>query len=143
MKEEKRKAIQFTLDSKIFIRSLSDAYVCTRQIAQLNVDKAKYFFNVTVLHESLFKKELLLAKYCTHDICNVNVIASKNKLSYEIFFMVKFSINLFLKYYNGIKDKKDYYELSKELVKIQHDLKQDLNNYVGYIKRRNEIVTKI
>jgi hypothetical protein len=143
MNDEKRKAIQFTLDSKIFIRSLSDAYVCTKQIAQLNVDKAKYFFNVTVLHESLIKKELLLAKYCQHDICNVNVIASKNQLSYEIYFMVKFSINLFLKYYNDIKDKKDYYELSKELVKIQDDLKLDLSNYIGYIKRRNEIVTKI
>jgi hypothetical protein len=143
MSNDKQKALQFTLDSRIFIRSLSDAYTCTRQIAQIKIDKAQYFFNITLLLESLRNKDLLLAKYCDHDICNVNVIACSNIYSYEKYFTMRFAINLYLKYYNGIKTKNDFYELSKELDRVYADLRSDLNNYVGYIKRRNEIVTKI
>lgn len=143
MSNDKQKALQFTLDSRVFIRSLSDAYVCTRQIAQINVDKAQYFFNITVLLDSLNNKDLLLAKFCNHDVCNVNLIACSNMFSYEKYFSMKFSVNLFLKYYNGIKTKNDYYELSKELDNVYSNLREDLNNYVGFVKRRNEIVTKI
>jgi hypothetical protein len=143
MSNDKQKSIQYTLDSRVFIRSLSDAYVCTKQIAQIKIDKAQYFFNITLLLDSLKYKDLLLAKYCEHDVCNVNVIACNNIYSYEKYFSMKFAINLFLKYYNGIKTKQDFYELSKELDRVYIELQEDLNNYVSYIKRHNEIVTKI
>jgi hypothetical protein len=140
---DKKKAIQFTLDSRIFIRSLSDAFTCTRQIAQINVDKAQYFFNISIMLDSFYKRDLLISKFCNHDVCNTNVIACSNMISYEKYFMIKFSINLFLKYYNRIKIHNDYHDLACELIKIQENLKDDLNNYIGYIKRRNELITKI
>jgi hypothetical protein len=143
MSNEKLKAIQFTIDSRVFVRSLSDAYVCTRQIAQMNVDKALYFFNLSVLLDSLKNKDLFLAKFCEHDLCNVNIIACSNIYSFEKYFYMKFAVNLFLRYYNGIKTKEDYYEMSKELDRVYINLREDLNNYVGFIKRRNELVTKI
>jgi hypothetical protein len=134
---ERIKSKQFTLDSKIFTRSLSDAIICTKQIAEMDCNKEIYYNSLSYLAYSKLNNLILLGKYCKHDICNVNIIAAKDLTAYENYFMMKFSVNLFLNYYDRLKNKKDYFSLGNELDKIYIDLHTDLSSYLKYIKNNH------
>jgi hypothetical protein len=136
-----KKAKQFTLDSRIFIRSLSDALSCTKQIAEIRCSRGLYYNYISILENSLQKDDILLAKYCDHELCHPNIIASKNIKSYEIYFMMKFSVNLFINYYSRLKKTKDYFDLTKEFDLIHTNLNEDLKDLVSSTKRKNLIIT--
>jgi hypothetical protein len=140
--DDKTKSKIFTFDSKVFIRSLSDAVTCTRQVAQINCSKELYLNKVSILDTTLRNGSLLLAKFCDHDICNANIIASTNINSYYNYFMMKFSINLYLNFYEKLKEATQYDSLSNELDKIHEGLRNDLLFLTNQIKRRNFILTK-
>ena len=140
--DDKTKAAIFTHDARVFLRSISDALVCTKQIASINCNKEMYLERIAILDQTLKHKTLLLAKYCEHDICNVNIIASSSFNSYYTYFLLKFSVNLFLNYYERLKNIKDFYALGKEFDLIYYTLNMDLKNYVDQTKRKHFILTK-
>ena len=136
------KAKIFTFNARVFVRSLSDAIVCTKQIATINCSKELYLDKISILDKTLRKGSLLLAKYCDHEICNSNVIASSSLNSYYNYFMLKFSVNLYLNFYERLNEADDYYKLNKELDSIHDTLKNDLTFYLGNTKRKYFIMTK-
>jgi hypothetical protein len=140
--DDKAKAAIFTHDARVFVRSLSDAIICTQQIAAINCNKEMYLKKISTLDQSQKSGTLLLAKYCDHDICNVNLIASKSFNSYYTYFMMKFSVNLFLNFFQRLNTTRDYFALNKELDFILDNLREDLKRYIIFTKRKHLIFTK-
>jgi hypothetical protein len=124
------------------VRSLSDVLVSVRQISEISCNKEMYLQKASVLDKTLKGKTLLVAKYCHHDICNPNIIASTSFNSYYTYFMMKFSVNLYLNFHERLKTIDNYFEMSKELDNINSKLRDDLQRYVTYTKRKNFILTK-
>jgi hypothetical protein len=140
--DDNLKAKIFTFDAKVFLRSLNDAVVCTKQIANINCSKELYLDKISILDKTMKKRTLLLAKYCDHDICNVNIIASSSMNSYYNYFLLKFSVNLYLNFMEGLNQADDFYKLSKELDLIHQTLNNDLKFFVGHTKRKYFIITR-
>lgn len=140
--DDAMKAKIFTFDSKVFVRSLSDAIICTNQVVKINTNKELYLNKISILDKTLKNKYLLLAKYCNHDICNANIIASKSLTSYYNYFMMKYSVNMYLNFYDSLKEISDYETLSNQLDNINEILKNDLQLYVSHLKRKYFIFTK-
>lgn len=140
--DDKIKAKEFSLDARIFLRSLNDALVCTKQISGIKTSRNLYYNVVSQLETSLKNKDIFLGKYCDHDVCNTIIIASSNFKSYQLYFTMKFSVNLFLNFYDGLNKARDYFELEKELDRIHTNLKNDLSSYVSHTKIKHLLVTK-
>jgi hypothetical protein len=140
--DDKVKAKIFTHDARVFLRSLSDAITCSRQVSAMEANKDLYLTKISILDKTLKNKTLLLSKHCDHDICNVNLIASTSFNSYYNYFLMKFSVNLFLNFYDKIKEKNDFFSLSEEMDLIHNKLKIDLKNYIVQSKRKHFILTK-
>jgi len=136
------KAQIFTFDAKVFLRSLNDAVVCTKQIASINCSKDLYLEKISILNMAMKSRSLLLAKFCDHDICNANIIASSSINAYYNYFMLKFSVNLYLNFMENLNKADDYFKLSRELDLINETLRSDLKYIVGHAKRKHFIMTK-
>ena len=139
--DDKIKAQVFTFNAKVFVRSLSDAVTCTKQIAAINCSKELYLDKISILDKTMKKGSLLLAKFCEHDICNSNIIASSSLNSYYNYFMMKFSVNLYLNFMERLNQADDYYKLNKEMDSIHEDLKNDLTYYISNAKKKYFIIT--
>jgi len=131
-----KKAEIFTKDSKIFIRSISDAVVATKQIANIenlrNYDK----FYTIILNNGIINNDYLLVKYCEHDLCDPSLIACRKRISYEIYLMTKFALNIYIKNHAKLKSMHTYYEYDQFLTDLLKYMKRDLNDYSKYIKNK-------
>lgn len=129
-----KKAEIFTQNSKIFIRSISDAIVAAHQITELqnyrNYDKLYTY----ILNNGIKNSEFLLVKYCNHDLCDASLIACRRKVSYEIYLMTKFSLNFYIKNHEKLKMLNTYYDYDQFLTQLLRHLKRDLFEYSKYIK---------
>ncbi len=135
--DQKQAAERFTSDARVFIRSLTDAVVCAKQLSAFSIDEFLYDEYTNELAHLPKSKQLLLAKYCKHELCNVNVIAATNVNSYYTYFMTKFAINLFLTNINQMQKSKTFPELLKEMDAINNSLNIQLRNYINYTKDKH------
>jgi hypothetical protein len=131
-----KKAEIFTKNSKIFIRSLSDAVTATKQINNIqnlrNYDKLYTY----ILNNGIKNNEFLLVKYCSHELCDPNLIACRRKISYEIYLITKFALNIYIKNHAKLKSINDYDEYDQFLNDLLKYMKRDLNDYSKYIKKK-------
>ena len=101
---KEKKAEIFTKDSKIFIRSISDSVVASKQINRINtLRKLDNIYNC-LLNLGIKNNDFLLYKYCDHSLCESNLIACKDKISYEIYLMSKFCLSLYMKNHKRLKN---------------------------------------
>jgi hypothetical protein len=135
LSNEKKSEI-FTKNSKIFIRSISDAVVATKQISNIqnlrNYDKLYTY----ILHNGIKNQEFLLAKYCDHDLCDPSLIACRRRISYEIYLMTKFALNIYIKNHSKLKSMNTYHDYDLFLSDLLKYMKMDLNDYSIYIKKK-------
>lgn len=131
-----KKAEIFTKNSRIFIRSISDAIVATKQISTIqnlrNYDKLYTF----ILNNGIKNNDFLLVKYCNHDLCDPSLIACRRRISYEIYLMTKFALNIYIKNHSKLKAMNTYYEYDQFLTGLLKYMKRDLNDYSKYIKNK-------
>jgi len=131
-----KKAEIFTKNSKIFIRSISDAVIATKQISNIqnlrNYDKLYTY----ILNNGINNNDFLLVKYCSHDLCDPSLIACRNRISYEIYLMTKFALNIYIKNHSKLKSLNDYTEYDQFLNDMLKYMKRDLNDYSKYIKNK-------
>ena len=83
---------------------------------------------------------IILAKKCSHDNCDVNLISSKNLKLYETYFLAKFSLVLFQKYcLEKVQKAEDYDTLDKSFDKISDDLMKNLKIYLKYVNENYRV----
>lgn len=131
-----KKAEIFTKDSKIFVRSLSDAVVATKQISILDNLRNYDRLYTYILNNGVQNNEFLLVKYCNHDLCDPSLIACRSRISYEIYLMTKFALNIYIKNHSILKSMNTYHEYDEFLTDLLKYMKRDLSDYSKYIKNR-------
>ena len=142
---KQKKAEIFTKDSKIFIRSISDSVVATKQINRINTLRNLDNIYNCILNHGIKNNDFLLYKSCNHRLCENNLIACKNKTSYEVYLMTKFCLNVYMKNHKKLKEINNFYEYNNFLDEMLIVLKKDLKDYSGYIKTAyaNDLNSKI
>ena len=95
-----------------------------------------------ILVNGAFQNQLLLAKNCKHDDCDVSIISSNNIRIYETYYLSKFSLVLFQKYCLGrIKniEEYDFITMNRQLDNIKQDMANNLKIYLNTINTHYKI----